>query len=119
MEGFSESLSHELAPLNITVKIVEPGGVATNFRNGLEIIKNDIPAYNPFMAGFFSRYPKPTESLPKAGIDDVAKTIYTAATDDKTQLRYVVGEDALFYINTKLKNKDSDFVKTIRDFFIN
>lgn len=109
VEGFSESLSHELSPFDIAVKIVEPGGVPTNFRNGLQIIKNDMPAYNAFMAAFFSRYPKPTENLPKASAADVAKTIYTAATDGTAQLRYVIGQDAQFYIDTKLKNRDSDF----------
>ena len=119
VEGFSESLSHELAPLNIAVKIIEPGGVPTNFRNGLEIIKNDIPVYNPYMAAFFTRYPKPTEHLPKATAGDVAKTIYAAATDGKIQLRYVIGQDAQFYIDTKQQKKESDFIKAIRDFFIN
>jgi len=119
VEGFSESLSHELAPLNIAVKIIEPGGVPTNFRNGLDIIKSDIPAYNPYMAAFFTRYPKPTENLQKATIGDVAKTIYTAATDNKPQLRYVIGQDAQFYIDTKMQNVESDFIKAIRDFFIN
>jgi short-subunit dehydrogenase len=31
LEGFSEALSFELSALNITVKIIEPGGTATNF----------------------------------------------------------------------------------------
>jgi len=119
VEGFSESLSHELSPLNIAVKIIEPGGVQTNFRNGLDIIKNDIPVYNPYMAGFFSRYPKPTEHLSRATATDVAKTIYGAATDGKTQLRYVIGPDAQFYIDTKQKNNEGDFIRAIRDFFIN
>jgi len=118
VEGFSESLSHELAPLRIAVKIVEPGGVHTNFRSGLDIIKNEIPIYDPYMAGFFSRYSKPTENLPKASVADVAGTIFNAVTDNTPQLRYVAGGDAQFYIDTKLQNTDGDFVKTIRDFFI-
>ncbi|HEY9049602.1 MAG TPA: SDR family oxidoreductase, partial [Ohtaekwangia sp.] len=118
VEGFSESLSHELFKLNIAVKIVEPGGVHTNFRGGLDMIKNEIPEYNPLMASFFANYARPTEHLPKATAEDVANTIYTAATDGKAQLRYVAGADAQYYINTKLKNTDEVFVKTIRDFFI-
>lgn len=119
VEGFSESLSHELAPFHIAVKIIEPGGVATNFRNGLQVIKNDIPVYNPFMAAFFDRYPKPTGHLPKATAGEVAQTIYAAAVDGKTQLRYVIGQDAQFYIDTKHQNRESDFIRAIRDFFIN
>ncbi|WP_324673596.1 SDR family oxidoreductase [Hymenobacter sp. GOD-10R] len=119
VEGFSESLSHELAKLNIAVKIVEPGGVHTNFRDGLEIIKNDVAEYNPLMAGFFQRYAQPTEHLANATAADVASTIYQAATDGKAQLRYVVGEDAQFYIGAKKENSEEDFVKLVRDWFIN
>jgi NAD(P)-dependent dehydrogenase (short-subunit alcohol dehydrogenase family) len=118
VEGFSESLSHELFKLNIAVKIVEPGGAATNFRNGLDIIKNEIPEYNPLVASFWANYAKATETLTKATAEDVAHTIYKAATDGTTQLRYVVGDDAQFYIDTKMKNPDQEFVGLIRGFYL-
>jgi short-subunit dehydrogenase len=119
VEGLSEALSHELAPLNIVVKILEPGSIATNFRNGLEMIKNEIPSYNPIMASFFGRFSKTTEHLPKAKAEDVAETIYKATTDGKVQLRYVVGEDAQFYVDCKMKNSDGEFVELMRDYFVN
>lgn len=46
LEGFSEALTYELAPLGITVKIVEPGGSGdTNFhaRTGSEAAAAAIP----------------------------------------------------------------------------
>lgn len=119
VEGFSEGLSHELSPLNIAVKIIEPGGAATNFRNGIEMIKNEIPEYNPLIGNFFGRYGKTTEHLAKPTAEDVAITIYGAATDQTDRLRYVVGEDAQFYIDTKMKNTDEGLVKQMRDYFIN
>jgi len=119
VEGFSEALSHEVSTQNIAVKIIEPGGVATNFSKGLDIIKNDIEAYNPSFSAYFGRYAKPTEHLTRANAEDVAATIYQAATDEKEQLRYVVGEDAQFYIDTKFKNTDNDYIKLIRNYFIN
>ncbi|MFP3596996.1 SDR family oxidoreductase [Chryseobacterium sp. SIMBA_029] len=119
VEGFSEALSHELAPLNIVVKMIEPGSIDTNFRNGLEMVKNEIPSYNPIMGSFFGRFAQTTANLPKATSEDVANTIYEAATDKKIQLRYVVGEDAQFYIDCKMKNNDNDFVKRMRDYFVN
>ena len=118
VEGFSEALSHELAPLHIFVKVVEPGSVATNFRNNSEIIKSEIPVYAPYMAGFFGRYPELTKHLLKATAADVANTIFSAATDGTAQLRYVVGEDAQFFIDAKLKNTDTDYIKNIREFTI-
>ena len=118
VEGFSEALSHELSPFNIAVKIVEPGSIATNFRQGMEHIANSIPDYDPYMAGFFQRYPKAAEHLPKATADDVAATIFQAATDGKARLRYVVGQDAQFYIDMKQKNTDEDFARKMRDNFL-
>lgn len=119
VEGFSESLSHELSAFGIRVKIIEPGGVATNFRNGLEMIKNEIPEYDPLMGSFFGRYAAATAHLPKATAEQVARTIFNAATDGRTQLRYVIGEDAQFYIDTKYRNSDADFVNIMRERFVN
>jgi NAD(P)-dependent dehydrogenase (short-subunit alcohol dehydrogenase family) len=119
VEGFSESLSHEVAAFGISVKVIEPGGVATNFRTGMEMIKNEVPEYNPLMGSFFGRYASTTAHLPKATADDVAQTIYDAATDEKAQLRYVIGEDARFYIDTKYENSDQGFIKIMRDRFVN
>ncbi|QIP13953.1 SDR family oxidoreductase [Spirosoma aureum] len=119
VEGFSEALSHEVLPLGITVKIIEPGGVVTNFRNGLTMINNKIPVYNPLLASFFGRYAQTTQHLPKASPEMVAATIYEATTDGKQQLRYVVGEDAQFYIDAKTKNSDEAYTRLIRDYFVN
>jgi NAD(P)-dependent dehydrogenase (short-subunit alcohol dehydrogenase family) len=119
VEGFSESLSHEVSQFGIVVKVIEPGGVDTNFRNGIEMIKNEIPEYNPILGNFFGRYAGATAHLPKATPTDVAQVIYEAGTDDKAQLRYVVGEDSQFYIDTKFKNSDPEFIKIMRDRFVN
>lgn len=115
VEGFSEAISHELAFLNIAVKIVEPGSVATNFRTGMEFIKNEIADYNPELASFVQQHDKRTEHLPKATTQDVANKIYEAAIDGKPQLRYVVGDDSQFYIDLKMKNSETELVKTLRN----
>ena len=119
VEGFSESLSHEVSAFGIAVKIIEPGSVNTNFRTGLEMIKNEIQEYNPLMGNFFGRYQSTTAHLPKASTEDVAQAIFEAATDGKTQLRYVIGEDAQFYIDTKYQNSDQEFIQIMRDRFVN
>ena len=119
VEGFSESLSHEVSAFGISVKIIEPGGVNTNFRTGIKMIKNEISDYNLLMGNFFGRYAGATAHLPKATPEDVAQTIYNAATDGMAQLRYVIGEDAQFYIDTKYQNSDPEFIKIMRDRFVN
>jgi short-subunit dehydrogenase len=53
LEGFSEALSHELATLNILVKIIEPGGTETNFVQTSQQQFAHAPAltdYEPFLA---------------------------------------------------------------------
>lgn len=116
VEGFSEALSHELYPLGIKVKLIEPGGVATNFRNSLDMIRNEVPAYDPLMSGFFNRYAQTTAHLPKATPQDVAQTIFNAVTDGSSHLRYPVGSDAEFYIQTKYTNPDPQFITIMRNY---
>ncbi|WP_460955918.1 SDR family oxidoreductase [Spirosoma litoris] len=117
VEGFSESLSHEVASFNIRVKLVEPGSVATAFRSNLEMIPNQLPDYNSIMGSFFQRYSGITDHLAKASVSDVANTIYQACTDESPQLRYVVGEDAQFYIDLKRGNNDDAFITQMRQYF--
>ncbi len=115
LEGFSEALSHELAFLNIAVKIVEPGSVNTNFRNGMEMINNEIEDYNVELAAFIPSFAKRTQHLRKASTEEVAQTIYEAATDDALKLRYIVGEDAQFYVDLKYKNSEREFLSIMRN----
>ncbi|GGG92815.1 SDR family oxidoreductase [Pedobacter zeae] len=115
VEGFSEALSHELAPLGIAVKIIEPGSVSTNFRSGMEMIQNSIPDYDAGLSLLMSRYVTRTAHLAKASAADVANVIYEAATDGTLRLRYVVGDDAAFYIDLKQKNSEQDFLRLMRE----
>ena len=93
VEGFSESLAFELGELGIQVKVIEPGGVATDFggRSMTFALPTELPVYMPMvqkvMAAFQSRGPASTA-------EQIASGIYAAATDGKTQLRYLLGEDA-------------------------
>ena len=118
VEGLSESLAHELYPLNIAVKLIEPGSIATNFRGAVDMIKNDIAAYNPIFAGFFNNYTQAAAHLSKATSEEVAQTIYEAATDGTDRLRYAIGTDARFFIDTKYNNSDPDYMQQMRGYFI-
>lgn len=111
VEGFSEALHFELSHFGIFVKIVEPGSVATNFRNGMEMIQNTIEEYNQELAAFIPKFTKRTEHLSKATTEEVAETIFEAATDQQSKLRYPIGDDAKFYIDLKNKNSEEDFLK--------
>jgi len=93
VEGFSESLAFELSELGIQVKLIEPGGVATDFggRSMAIAMSPDLPEYLPLaqkvMAAFQARGPA-------SSAEQIAAGIYEAATDGKQQMRYLLGEDA-------------------------
>lgn len=85
VEGWSESLSIELAPFNIGVKTIEPSGTATNCFDISETNLSSHPAYDASIK-------KMRENI-KLNFtpEEVAKIIYEAATDGKDQLRYLAG----------------------------
>src|SRR5258708_5586574 len=81
LEGFSESLSYELASQNIMVKIVEPGGVvSTNFgkRSGAEAALNgSLKDYDGFVAETNAIFAG-LRAARLATEEDVAKVIFEA-----------------------------------------
>lgn len=85
VEGLSESLRFELAKHGVRVKLVEPGGIRTNFiTKGTDWRSH--AAYEPAVEGFRAMSRRLNDALP--GPDRVAEVIYRAATDRSTRLRY-------------------------------
>ena len=88
IEGFSESLYYELKPLNIKVKIVEPGMVRTNIYNSVL----DFP-FERYPEEYRTRFKKWHGSLMnnyKNGYSPVldADTIFKAVNSNDSRLRY-------------------------------
>lgn len=87
VEGFSESLAHELKQFNVHVKIIEPSGTKTEFHH---------VAYDrefPVTAAYKEKYEKKraTHGRGKSGYDtaeSIAELIWQAANDDSWRLRY-------------------------------
>lgn len=94
VEGFSESLQYELRQFGIRVKLVEPGPIKTEFdgRSKVALQKDDLTAYNDYTKKLFANMSKAAERASSA--EDVAKSIYKAATDNRNKLRYPVGGGA-------------------------
>lgn len=90
IEGWSESMSFELALHNIQIKTISPGGIATDFTGrSLQVAEHD--AYTSLseqlMAG--------QEGVQFAPAEVIAEVVYQAATDQQDQLRYPAGPDAV------------------------
>ena len=94
VEGFSESLSYELGELGIRVKLIEPGGVDTDFggRSMDFCMREDLIDYNEALGKFQAQMDN--SGLGRSTAEFIAEGIYNAATDGKTQMRYLLGQDA-------------------------
>ena len=121
LEGFSESLSYELASQNIVVKIVEPGGVvSTNFgkRSGAEAAQNAaLKDYDTFVAGANAIFAS-LRGQRLATEEGVAEVIFKAATDGTDQLRYVATEDILPLVKARRETSEEEYIKFMRSRFV-
>ena len=89
VEGFSESLYYELKPLNIKVKVVEPGVVKTNLYRSVQNFP--IEQYSDgYRANFKKWRDYQTKSFDKVGYlpELDAKIIYKAVNSKSTKLKY-------------------------------
>lgn len=100
LEGFSEALAAEVAPMGVKVLIVEPGAFRTGFSGGL-VESQAFPEYQATVG--------PTREMIK-GIDGTqpgdptkaAEAILTALDAEDTPLRLPLGADAVEGIRAKL-----------------
>jgi short-subunit dehydrogenase len=114
VEGFSESLSYELGELGIQVKIIEPGGVDTDFggRSMDFCVQEGLTDYDEAMGKFQTN--RASSGLGMSTPEFLAEGIYAAATDGKTQLRYLIGEDAEQLYAMRQRVGDDGFVAGMR-----
>ena len=119
VEGLSEALHYELSTLGIRVKIVEPGGVNTDFggRSFVFTTNPELTDYQPLVDLAAAAMEEGTPSGNQEP-EEVAEVIFTAATDDSMQLRYISGEGAkAFLANRYSAEQDEHFVAGMRASF--
>lgn len=119
LEGISESINYELNPFGIRVKLVEPGGVKTDFAGrSLDLISDpDITAYNDMLQKIIAAFTSPERQAGYSSGDDIAAVIYEAATDNKNQVRYAAGNDAIQLLGARDTMSDEDFLGMIKKEF--
>lgn len=114
VEGISESLAYELAPLGVRVRIVEPGGILTDFGGRSLDFSNDpeLSEYQPLvqsvqdvMGPMMAQGSSP---------DLIAETVYKAVTDGGDQLRFEAGADAVQLLAARRGNDDDTFTANIK-----
>lgn len=122
LEGFSESLSYELASQNIVVKIIEPGSTSSNFHHTLEesTVGQSVPAeYTPYAQHLNSKM----EALRKNGSAisskpvDIAAAIFNAVNDGTKKLRYVSGKDIQPIIDMRTSGSEENYMEFMKNLF--
>jgi NAD(P)-dependent dehydrogenase (short-subunit alcohol dehydrogenase family) len=121
LEGFSEALSFELAALNITVKIVEPGGTTTNFMKvsgERAAAGRHIADYDHFTTAAGKMFDTMRNMQLKTA-EEVATVIYEAVTDGTDTLRYLVGNDDFkSRIDARLSMPDQQYMDAIKSGYL-
>jgi len=95
IEGFTGSLTHELAYFGIRAKLVEPGYAPTTrfAQNSSVRIEDLIPAaYADFAGPIFAAFAQPTLTTKET---DVAEAVWAAVHDRAGKLHFPAGADAV------------------------
>jgi NAD(P)-dependent dehydrogenase (short-subunit alcohol dehydrogenase family) len=115
IEGFSESLAYELGTFGVRVKIVQPGLAPTTSFGANSGGRGDdlIPAA---YAAYADRYLRSMHeySLTYTTSEDVAETVYAAATDDGDRLRYPAGADSVMLAELRQSLSEPAFMARMR-----
>ena len=109
LEGLSESLRFELTPFGVDVIIIEPGVIKTNFMKNMKMAKKseldtvykDITTKVVYGVKMMAEMGTP----PK----EVANAIVKAIKAKKPLPRYIVGNDALMFLEAKKSKTDIEF----------
>lgn len=113
LEGLSESIRYELGMHGVQTVLIEPGVVKTKFMDNVRVAEMaaDSP-YKEITEKVISGIKMMAELGTQAS--EVAKIVAKAATDPNPQPRYVVGNDATMFLETKKTMTDSEFENYIK-----
>jgi NAD(P)-dependent dehydrogenase (short-subunit alcohol dehydrogenase family) len=112
LEGFCESMAFELKRFGIGVKVIEPGGMKTDFfSRSFDTGKHE--AYDGLVDKVMRTITDPKTTATYSTPDSIAEVVYGAATDGREQLRYVAGPDAEAAYAARLQAGDEAFRKAM------
>jgi short-subunit dehydrogenase/catechol 2,3-dioxygenase-like lactoylglutathione lyase family enzyme len=116
VDGLSEALYYELAPLGIRVKMVEPGyGPGTNFETNMMALSdvNAIPAfYQGVLGALMGHLPEVTTT-----VQDVAEAVLRAVNDTSPTLRFPAGADSVAIARKRAELSEEAFLAMMRQSF--
>lgn len=92
LEGYSESLDHEVRGFGVRVAVIEPGATRTSFESSTASSDKRLAAYDAIRAKYLVAYER-TMAVADTP-ESVAETIVLAALDKSPLLRYPSGKAA-------------------------
>ena len=109
LEGLSESLRFELMPFGINVIIIEPGVIKTNFFDSMKMSEKSQQdsTYKEITDKVISGVKMMAEmgTHPK----EVANVVIKTLREEKPLPRYVIGNDAMMFLEAKKMKTDIEF----------
>ncbi|GAA1616837.1 SDR family oxidoreductase [Actinoplanes couchii] len=118
VEGISEALWYELGTVGVRVKLVEPGGIRTDFGGRSFDFSNEpvIADYQPNIGRVFDVL-GPLMADGGSEPEHIADTVFTAVTDGTDRLRYEAGTDGITMLASWRAADDTSFLAGIRQQF--
>lgn len=115
LEGISESMAYELEPFGISVVLIEPGPIKTNFAGGMMMAKRAQNPASPY-SGLMQRMSSTIGQMMANGSNPalVANVVLEAATTRNPEFRYLAGKEAEAWIDNRRKASDSEFMKSMK-----
>jgi NAD(P)-dependent dehydrogenase (short-subunit alcohol dehydrogenase family) len=111
LEGVSEALYGEVAPLGINVTIVEPGPFRTDFiGRSLDRAATSMEAYQPTV-GKFLQFLNTIEGKQPGDPDKAAQVLIQVVNSEKPPLRLVLGK----YAYSKFRQKIASLTQELND----
>lgn len=92
LEGYSESLDHEVRGFGVRVSVIEPGATKTSFESSTAAADRPLAAYDALRASYLLAYERAMAEADTP--DSVAQTVVHAALTAKPLLRYPSGKSA-------------------------
>ncbi|RFB78121.1 oxidoreductase [Methylovirgula sp. 4M-Z18] len=92
LEGYSESLDHEVREFGVRVAVIEPAATRTAFETSTVVADTRLAAYDASRAKYLVAYERAMAVADTA--ESVAETIVLAARDKTPRLRYPSGKAA-------------------------
>lgn len=111
MEGWAESLCHEVRPFGIGVTLVEPGAFATGFQSAEPHPRPTDGAYETFAAAVERGFEEEDGEAPTG--EPVAEAILRAAAGEEPRLRVPVGTDAIEWCGARFRESEEAFIHAL------